>query len=68
MNGKKTWHQKASSIAANIIPLLQRYRHDTVLMIFCLAGIITVPILAIFTKPLMLTKGLIIDNHYSNHL
>ncbi len=42
---------RASSITANMIPVSWRYRHDTVLTVFCLSGIITVPILAIFTKP-----------------
>jgi hypothetical protein len=42
---------KASGIAANTIPVSQRYCHNTVLMVFCLSGMIAVPILAIFTKP-----------------
>jgi hypothetical protein len=45
---------KASSIAANIIPVSTRYYHNTVLTVFGLSGIFTVPILAIFAKPLML--------------
>jgi hypothetical protein len=61
-NTWQTWYwlvsagiAKASSIAANTIPVLWRYRHDTVLTVFCLSGIVTVPILAIFTKPLTLS-------------
>jgi len=61
-NTWQTWYRlvsagiaKASSIAANTIPVSWRYRHDTVLTVFCLSGIVTVPILAIFTKPSTLT-------------
>jgi len=61
-NTWQTWYRlvsagiaKASSIAANTIPVSWRYRHDTVLTVFCLSGIVTVPILAIFTKPLTLS-------------
>ena len=60
-NTWQTWYQlvspgihKASSIAANMIPVLSRYHHDMVLMVFCLPGIITVPIMMIFAKPSML--------------
>jgi hypothetical protein len=38
---------KASSIAANMIPVSSRYRHDMVLTVFC---IVTVPILVFFCK------------------
>ncbi len=64
-NTWQTWNQlvlpginKASSITANMIPVSWRYCHDTVLMVFCPSGIIMVPILAIFTKPLMLIRHL----------
>ena len=57
-NTWQTWYwlvsagiTKASSIAANMIPVSWRYRHDTVLTVFCLSGIVMVPILVIFTKP-----------------
>ena len=59
---------KASSIATNTIPVSWRYHHDTVLMFFCLSGIITVPILAIFTKPLTLSciyPNVLLHNHLS---
>jgi hypothetical protein len=48
---------KVSSIATNMITVSRRYHHDLVLTVFCLSGIITVPILAIFAKPSMLIKA-----------
>jgi len=45
---------KASSIAANMIPVSWRYHHDMVLTVFCLSGIVMVLILVIFAKPSML--------------
>ncbi len=69
-NTWQTWYRlvsagiaKASSIAANTIPVSWRYHHDTVLTVFCLSGIVTVPVLAIFTKPSTLSLNpLIIDS------
>ncbi len=49
---------QASRITANMIQVLWRYQHNLVLMVFCLAGIVTLPILVIFTKPLMLTANM----------
>jgi hypothetical protein len=46
---------KASSINANMIPVLCRYHQDLVLMVFCLPGIVMVLILVIFAKPSMLS-------------
>jgi len=40
------------SIAANTISVLTWYRHNMILTIFCLPGIVMVPNLAIFRKPL----------------
>ncbi len=61
-NTWQTWYQlvspgiaKPSSIATKMIPVLSRYRHNTVLMVFFLSGIITLLILVIFAKPSMLT-------------
>ncbi len=60
-NTWQTWYwqispgiNKASHIPANTIPVSWRYHHNMVLTVFCLSVIITVPILAIFTKPSML--------------
>jgi len=36
-------------------PVLSWYQHGMVLMVFCLSGIVTIKILAIFRKPSMLT-------------
>ncbi len=44
---------KASRIVTNTIPVLSWYNQDLFLTVFCLSGIITVPILVIFTKPSM---------------
>jgi hypothetical protein len=38
-----------------MIPVLPWYCHNMVLMVWCLSGIVTVSILAIFRKPLILS-------------
>ncbi len=48
-------YNKASNIITNMIPVSSWYHHNTVMTVFCLSGIITVPILANFTKPSMLS-------------
>jgi hypothetical protein len=41
-------------LIANEIPVLPWYCHNMVLTVLCLSGIVIVPILAIYRKPLML--------------
>jgi hypothetical protein len=45
-----------------MIPISSWYHHDRVMTVFCLSGIITVPILAIFTKPSMLSHDTQFDD------
>jgi hypothetical protein len=47
---------KTSSITANTNSVSSWYHHDTVLMVFGLSCIIMILILAIFTKPSMLSR------------
>jgi hypothetical protein len=48
---------ESADIVTNTIQISSLYHHDMVLTVFCLSGIISVPILAIFTKALMLKSN-----------
>jgi hypothetical protein len=55
------WYHQSIKKCCKKIPVSSWYHHGMVLTVFCLSGIVTVPILAIFTKPLMLTCSITYD-------